>query len=152
MTESSRPEHAGTINALKAWQVIEVIFLLVLIPVTFGFAVVFTGDSDRLFNNYITFVLPFMLSILVAKIAATIAFFRDKRWSFYYNYIEGIVLFAVSAVLVGLDLTGGIVMKDVSLLRIVLSLLFPVMFAFLFWKLIGIYRNMLSSGAAERSE
>jgi len=152
MTEINKPEHAGIIKAVKAWQVTEIIVLLLLIPGTFGLAVVFTGDSDRLFSSYMAFVLPFLLSVLIVKITATVAFFNSKKWSYYFNYIEGIVLFVVSAVLVGLGVIGGIVMKDISLLKTVLSLVFPIAFMFLSWKLIGIHRKILGSVAKKRSD
>ncbi len=152
MTEKNKPEYTEIIKAVKAWQVIEVIILLLLIPGTFGLAVVFTGDSNRLFNNYVAFVLPLLLFALIVRIVVTVAYFSNKKWSYYYNYTEGIVLFVFSAVLVGLGIIAGIVMKDISLLKIVLSLVFPIAFMFLFWKLIGIHRKILNSVALKRSE
>ena len=152
MTEKNKSEYTEIVKVVKAWQVIEVIILLLLIPGTLGLAVVFTGDSNKLFNNYMTLVLPFLLFIFIVKIVATVAFLKNKKWSYYYNYTEGIVLFAASAALTGLTVTGGIVLEDISLLKIALSLVFPVVFMFLFWKLIGIYRKILNSVAVKRSE
>ncbi len=128
---------------LKIWQILEIGTLLLLIPGTFGFSILLTGDDSRntVLHNYMIFVLPLLVLLLVLKIVSTAAFFRHRRWALRCNFIESAGLFILSIVGIILTvisaLTGG--MFSVSMLIV------PVMFSLLLWFITKKYSTALRS-------
>lgn len=128
---------------LKIWQILEIGALLLLIPGMFGFSIILTGDNPRntVFHNYMIFVLPLLVLMLVLKIVSTVAFFRHRRWAVRYNFIESAGLFILSVVDVIL-----IVVSAVTGGRFLLSMLIaPVMISLFFWFITKRYGTVLKS-------
>ncbi len=120
---------------LKVWQIIELVLLFFLIPGTYGLAVLFTGDGNTVINFYKTYIFPFLIILFIVKIIVTGAFFKNRKWALYYNYIESIFLLFLSGVQIPVYIIAGLCTDKFSLFSIrgVLSFFPPVFLTVLFW-------------------
>ncbi len=119
----------------KTWQIIELVLLFFLIPGTYGLAILFTGDGDTVYNFYKTYIFPLLIILFIVKIIVTIAFFKNKKWAFYYNYIESILLLVFSGLQIPVYIIAGIFTNKFSLFSLqgILGLFYPVLLTLLFW-------------------
>ena len=148
MNEAKSPEQPGIPGSLKTWQIIELVLLFLLIPGTFGLSIILNGDDSRnkVFHAYMMFVLPSLVFLLLLKIVVTIAFFKRKKWALSFNYIESIVLMVFFAAQIILIIVGSFAVEKLSLFQSISSLIFPVLFVWLFWSLAKKYKKIIKAG------
>jgi len=147
MNNQEGQQHTTAPGFLKIWQVVELVLLFLLIPGTFGLAVILNGDDgqNKIFHGFISFILPVLVAFLLLKIVVTVAFFKGKKWTFYFNFVESIILLVFFALQVILIIYAGFTVDNFSILKTVFSLIFPVLFALLFWNLTVQYKRMMKS-------
>ena len=109
---------------LKVWQIIELVGIFFLIPISFFAGILFTGDSQKMFNFVNFYILPVLGLLLVVKIFVTIALFKSKRWALSFNLIQNFIF----ALLCGSLVVLTIIAKAFPILPI----LFLFFFIFLF--------------------
>jgi len=110
---------------LKVWQIFELLGLFLSIPVVFGFSILLTGDSNKIFDFVVRYVLPSIGLFLIIKIIVTVAFFKLQRWALYFNFIQYFIFALLWMFFMALIIFTG----KFS----ILSFLFVAFFLFLSW-------------------
>ena len=110
--DTSSPDSSGIPVFLKIWQTVEVILLLMAVPLLLAMGMLFTGDSDKTLMVFLHYIIPGVLLLFLLKLIALIAFFRKKRWSFFFSFYESIFWGTVFGMLVILEIIAIFTQKE----------------------------------------
>lgn len=90
----------------QIWQLIELAGMLFSIPLFFIFGILFTGDSDTVFNFVNSYIITSIAIFFIIKIIAFIAFTRLKAWAIYFNLIQNLILTGIIILLLVLTISS----------------------------------------------